>query len=390
MLSLPGAYHDTPATLLLLGLMLAVFASLPWLRPRHRPDVALLGSILTGALVTRWLIVVPLLFAALAVRVSRSPWAPWRKLALLFAVWLAVAVLGWFEPGGAGLRYGTLAVYWSCLPAAIICLVTERARGQLDGVEVRHEWAYLLAMPRFVAPFVQPIGAGRFVRSWQTGDSGRRALRALALGLYAIGGFLVIKYTHYSVKSSIDTLSLSEHGPRIARNGLRIYAYNATAIFFAIPMLRLLGYDLGSGFRFPLLASSFADVYRRWNYYFFEFASSIFYLPLVSRLRRWLPLSLSYAVAGYASFFCGLWLLERVSRLPSSKYGTELFTQLADWRGLLTYAAVWSLIIWPQVLLAPARRWRRFWWWRAAGRVAAVGLGVAILVVLFSLQLTLY
>ena len=53
----------------------------------------------------------------------------------------------------------------------------------------------------------------------------------------------------------------------------------------------MLGYDLGSGMDKPLLSRSFAEFFRRWNYYIYESVRSLFLFPLVGLLSM-LPLTL--------------------------------------------------------------------------------------------------
>lgn len=386
-----GSYARPQLTPGLLAVMAAVMASLPWMSARRRPQLALLGSLLVGALITGYLLIVPLLFCALALRVSRASWSVWQKLLVLLGVWLAVTVLMWVAPRAPGLYYGGLSLYWACLPPAVIWLVVERARGLLNDVQPCDEWAYFLAMPRFVLPFLQPIGAARFMRSQRELLTPRYSLGALGLGLYAILCFWIIVFTHYSVKSPTDELSLVHHGPRIARNLARIYAFNAGQIFCAVAILRMLGYDLGSGFRYPLLASSFSDIYRRWNYYFFEYATSIFYFPLITWLRARLPLWLAYVIAGYVSILCGVWLVDNVfAQLPMGRFGVQMLEQVTNWQELTGDLLAWSLIIWPQVLLGPFRRLRRHWWWRAAAHALTLAVAVAVLVTLFVYRITVY
>lgn len=374
------------------GVYAAVTAALPWVPSAQRQRATLLASVLVGTVLLRWLIVVPLLLAWLAPRVARKSWPNWLKLLLLLSGWVLIALLCWHGPHGIRLRYTSFVFYWSFLPAPLICLVVERSRGQLDNASPLDEWLYLLAPPRFFTPFLQPIRATRFIASAGAPRTPRLALRGLLLGLYGMLGYFVIQYTHYAIKNPSDDFPLPQDPWFIVQNGFRIYAINATIIFGAVAQFRLLGFDLGSGFNFPLLARSMADFYRRWNYYFFEFASSIVYWPLMTRLRRWLPLWLAYVAAGFTSIFFGVWALDNVlAQLPLRPNGESTIQQLSDLRKLSGYVAVWTLIIVPQALLAsPLRRARRFRWWRAASHVATIGLAVGVLILLFVLGVTVY
>ena len=246
-------------------------------------------------------------------------------------------------------------------------------------------------MPRFFLPFGQPIGARHFTDSYKQTIAPRLALSALGLGLY--GAFLqwLIKDLEYISKVPQVDLWRIEHVPHLANNAVLIYCLNAAQIFCAVAVFRLLGYGLGSGFRFPLLASSITDGFKRWNYYYYGFVSTIIYLPLVSKLRRWMPLWLAYVLAGYPSIVLGVWAFDNIAlQIAFNWNSTALRNELTNWREFSGYLVAWSLIIVPQVLLAPFRRFRKHWWWRVAGHVATITVGIVMLVALFSLGVAIY
>jgi hypothetical protein len=385
-----GGYTLTGRTLTILGLIAALAASLPWLDARRRSPVLLVGSVVVGAFITRFLIVVPLLFAWLVIKVSRTSWPTWLKLLLLLGTWAAVAVLKWVAPRSIHLPYGTLAMYWACLPAAVICLVVERARGQLEGTSRTDEWGYLLAVPRFFLPFLQPIRASTFVAS-RAALTPRLALMGLGLGLLAALCLLGIKHLHYSVKSPGERVGLALDGPWVIKNMFLIYCINASRIFVAVALLRHLGYALGSGFRFPLLATSFNDLYRRWNYFYYEYVGSILYLPLVNWLRRAMPLSLAYVLAGYPSIVLGAWALDNVFfQFPIGRSPDALWQQISNWQELLGYLLVWSFIILPQALFGRFVRRLSVGWRRTLGRVFVLGFSLGICVLLYFSRVAVY
>jgi hypothetical protein len=387
-----GLFDRTGPTLVALGAIALITVPMPWLGSARRHQLALAGSILFGAMTVGWLLVVALAFACLTVRISRSNWKTWQKLTLLLGVWVAVAIGKWGAAATqVNLPFLAWSLYWAFLPAAIACLVVERARGQLDGVARSEEWLYLLALPRFFLPFIQPIGAGSFVRSRGQTHTAQMALSALGLAVWGGACLLAIKHTHYSVKSPSETLQLMAHGPRILRNAVRIYAINAAQIFCAVSLFRLLGHDLGSGFRYPLLATSFNDLYRRWNYYYFEFVTSIFYLPLVGWLRRRVPLSVAYVLAGYPSMLFGVWALDNVGmQLALGWNASSFLREASDLQELGTYLGVWSFILIPALVLSRARKLRRYWWWQAGAHLLTLGVCAGLLAFFFSYGLTIY
>jgi hypothetical protein len=386
-----GGQFETDWQLVNFGLAAALCVGLPWVPPQYKRRVLLGASLLVGLSILRWLVVLPVLMAWLASRVSRAAWSNFSKLALLLGIWVLVPVLTWFGPLNIRYRYDELAMYWSTIFAPLICLVVERGRGQLDDLQPLDDWLYLLVFPRFFLPFIQPIGVRRLLDSWRDRPDARVAARGLALGLYGMLGYWVIHNTFYALKSPPAPFSVVNHGPQILTNALRVYAFNATNIFCAVALLRLVGFDVGSGFRYPLLSSSIADGFRRWNYYFFEFATSILYLPLVAWLRRAMPLRLAYVLAGYPSVLIGVWAIYNIfGTWPFGRYGVQMGYAIKDWHALLGYIGVWSLIMLPQALFAPFRRLRGARWWRVVSHVLTFATGAFLATYCFVSGITLY
>jgi D-alanyl-lipoteichoic acid acyltransferase DltB (MBOAT superfamily) len=234
------------------------------------------------------------------------------------------------------------------------------------------------------------VGAARVVQARRDQPSAWLALRGLGLVLYAIALFYAVDQTHFSMKPPSDQLSLTEHGPRIARNALHIYAFNAAPIFLAAGLLRLVGYDLGSGFRFPWLSTSPSDFFRRWNYYFFEFANAAIFMPAVSRLRRWLPLWIAYIIGAYLSFCFGVWALGIVENLPSDYLGHHTIKDLTNPYDVRVHVVMWTMVIGAQLLLMPFRRWRHRWWSKLIGHLVTLALAIAGLLALFISQNRIY
>lgn len=373
-----------------IGLLGVAAALRPWLPSRHRFNLVLGASVLSGAYLLQWFIPLPLALTWFIVRASRWPWSTKRKLGVLLGTWLGLVLIGWLLIPHTGNNFSLLNIWMGFLPAAIIWLVLERASGRLDGFSEREEWLYFLSFPRFVAPFVQPLGASRFLRSRQVRQSPLLSLRALLLLLYAVVLYYVLANTHFSVKSRFEAFDLLEHGPRIFRNVCHIYAFNAAPIFMAVGLLRLLGYDLGSGFRWPTLASSPSDFFKRWNYYFFDFASIAIFVPIVSRLRRLVPLWLAYVVGAYASFALGVWLLGIVGNLPGDYKAHRAIKALTNIYDIKVHVTMWSMVIGAQLLLLPLRHLRRRRWWRPVGNVFTWGVAIAGLMSLFATQMRIY
>lgn len=384
-----GRNDRTGDTLIALSLVVVCGVASPWLAPRRRTPFALLGSLLMGALTTRALILVAVGFAWLCSRVSRTVWPIGAKLALLLGCWAAVTIARGWAPSGSAFGYGSFFLYWACLPPAVICLVVERSRGHLEGVTAFEDASYLLALPRFFLPFLQPIGAKRFFDS-RSVASNRLSWQAVGLAAWAVLCMLGVAGLHYQIRGAGNT-SLATLAAHVTSNAALIYCVNAATIFGAIAMFRTLGYDLGSGFRFPLLASSFADLYRRWNYYFFEFVSGIFYLPLISALRRRLPMALSHVLAGFMSVWLGVWMMDNFFfQLGIAGWGPEVRREMSDVADLIAHVGIWSLIVVPPVLFAGLRPLRKKRWWRATSHGATLVCCVAVTCALYWWGLTLY
>jgi hypothetical protein len=221
--------------------------------------------------------------------------------------------------------------------------------------------------------------------------SSRLALRALGLAAYGVACLIAVQHTHYALRGSGEAFDALRTAKRVLQNGVLIYGVNASGIFCTVALFRLAGYDLGSGFRFPLLATSFSDLYRRWNYYFYEFVSTIFYLPLATALRRRVPLWLAYTLAGYVSVLLGVWAVDNLTfQLGVGGFGPSLWRELSDWQDLLVHGAIWSLILLPQVALARFRKLRQRTFWRVAAHILTLAAGAGVLLVLSWYGVTLY
>ncbi len=384
--------YETRNAVLVFALLAAVTVVTPWLDKNLRAKVLLVGSILMGAVLARWLVLVALAFAWLTLRVVRSTWRPSLKLLLLLGTWTALA-LGkwWIHAWFPGLELARLTFYWALLPAALIYLVVEHARGRLQHAKPIDEWLYLLALPRFLLPFAQPISPRNFIDSGRAPLTKALSLRALGLGLYGAACQFGADHFRYTIWPKDPRVTLSEHVINVLETGGFIYCFNSARIFCAIAVLRLLGFDLGSGFRWPLFSRSFADIYRRWNYYLFEFASSIVYWPLVSRLRRFMPVRLAYVLAGYPAIFFGVWAISNVVfPLGVGLTPKPLIRHLADGQLLLAYAAVWSLILLPHAAAGSLRRFRRNRWWKWGSYATAGALAASVATLAYAYRVYLY
>jgi hypothetical protein len=287
-------------------------------------------------------------FSALTIGVARLKFPVFPRAAFLVAIWLALLVPKFWMTKDELIETVFLYVCWAGFPFAAVYLVVERARGALDKLSWFDEALYLLVLPRFITPFYQPISVAKFFASERPGPNIRLALRALALGVYGAAlQIVLVKVAFAPLRPGIPDPQPSA----VLLNFVLVYAHNAGGIFCGVALLRLFGFDLGSGFRLPLISRSFGEFFRRWNYYIYEEVFSLFLLPLAARLRRWLPDTAATIVAAYCAIIIGAFCFT-VLMVPSSQlpYPKAVFEQLSRPKTFVMYGLYYSAIILPQFI----------------------------------------
>ena len=155
------------------------------------------------------------------------------------------------------------------------------------------------------------------------------------------------------------------------------YVLIGSRLFFLIANLRLLGFDLPSGFRQPFLARNFIDLWRRWNHYVRDAAMVMFYFPSLGALRRRLPPALAQPAAILASF-TALVVVDTLARpafeLPIVVNRGSMLVQAVRLVliGVLTAATAW----W--ALRTPRSRSAAGGWVRAATILTTISAAAAI------------
>lgn len=249
-------------------------------------------------------------------------------------------------------------VFWAGAAFSAIYVIVERARGALSEQSWADDLAYLVALPRLFMPFFQPISPSKFWSSRVHGVESRLVLRGLGLGLYGILLFFAMRKMPYIYPPRPDVAPLDHGVPELlipAHNLVFIYASNASAIFCAVGLFRLLGFDLGSGFAFPLLSRSFAEFFRRWNYYIYEEVRSLFFFPLMGWLRRALPEKAAAVLASYVAIFLGMFGLNAIV-IPAS---LNLDPRLALERTLQLDSIGFHALYWTGIILPQLLPWRQ-------------------------------
>src|SRR5439155_22653954 len=169
-----------------------------------------------------------------------------------------------------------LAIVWAGQLYSALYLIIERERESPAGRPTALADAfYLLALPRLVVPYFQPISPRRLARCERPDLPAVTVWRAAGLAGYA-AGLAVLAWTLGEVASQVQPRPLA-----LAVQFCRFYARATYTIFTAVAMYRLLGFDLPSGFRTPFLSRSFAEFFRRFNHYVRDAVVSLFYYPLL-------------------------------------------------------------------------------------------------------------
>lgn len=307
---------------------------------------ALAAPIALGAWSAVWLG-----YAACVIAAARARVPIIARLAACAALWATVPLARWrWLDGEAQADTIILAILWAGQLYSAFYLVVERERElPAQRSTVVGDAFYLLALPRLVTPFFQPISPRRLARSERAGAT-PDMIRAAGLAAYA-AGLAVIAW------------ALAEAAPRIAPRPLALavelcafYARATYPIFTAVAMFRLLGFELPSGFRAPFLSRSFAEFFRRYNTYVRDAVLSLFYFPLLGRLRHRLPPRAASVVSAYAAIAVGSFVLHDLL-IPMSttiEPGSTVGTYLDPVR-VAGFVTLWTLIIVPTAGIAPRR-----------------------------------
>jgi hypothetical protein len=290
--------------------------------------------------------------AAWVIAIARAPIPLAARLLAAVAAWLAlpIARARWLD-GDAQADTLVLAIVWAGQLYAALYLMIEREREpHIHRPTVLADAFYLLAPPRLITPFFQPISPRQLARR-QLADPPARAIgRAAWLAGYA-AGVAVLAHQLDALTHRVEPWPLA-----LAIWFCAVYARITYTIFIAIAVFRLLGFDLPAGFRTPFLSSSFAEFFRRFNYYVRDAVLSLFYYPLLGRLRRHLSPRVASIVSAYLAILAGSFLFHdlliplAITVEPASVMGRAL-----DPIRLAGFVALWTLTIVPTAGLAPRR-----------------------------------
>lgn len=263
---------------------------------------------------------------------------------------LPVARVVWLD-GQAQADTILLAIVWAGQLYSALYLIVEREREPAASRStVASDAGYLLALPRLIVPFFQPISPRQLARSERAGLPRGVVQRAAGLAAYTAGLTVAIWALGEAARHTAS--GPLGHGIAFCRH----YARASSSIFTAIVVFRLLGWALPSGFRTPFLSRSFAEFFRRFNYYVRDAVLSVFYYPLLGRLRHALPPRAATIASAYLGIFVGSFLLHDLLVPMATTLAPRVTLAAAlDPVRVITMVTLWTLIIVPTAGLGPRR-----------------------------------
>ena len=220
------------------------------------------------ALAYAYFVVVSLALPALARGVRAGALTNGGAFAVLALAFLAVPAVAWPDAAKAM----TLVVGWDLvLSGYSLCIEAAKAESAppigecLFFLLVNPALVYTLRGRRLGPPRLDPRGAGR-------------ALAGLGV-LLVVCALLVPRY------------EAAGAGPAggVARGALRFlveYGRQSAVASFQIGLMRQVGYEIPERFRWPILATSPLEFWRRWNTYVGQWMLRYVFWPLCVRLRR--------------------------------------------------------------------------------------------------------
>ncbi len=348
---LTDAFAKGTSTALVLGAV--VFGALAPV-PVRAIGLSAISACAYPLLLGRWSLAVPLYAVALCA-LARAGLRLRSQIALALVVWSVLPVCRWVLPSGSFVASFGVFPPWAGLAYSSVYLLVERSR-LAQKPTLAEELFYLLALPRVLHPFFQPISPAYLRRQERPELPSRVVLGGVGLGLSAMA-LRALRAWLFDLRPGLPA-------PLAIATGVAItYCIFAQTIFTSVSLFRLMGFDLASGFRRPFLARSFADFFGRWNGYVREAVMSLFYMPLYLRLRRRLSPKLAAAAAAYVAILLGSFLLNQllVPLITSSNVLGTLRAKTAP-LVLLEMAIYWSAIVLPGTLFlkkGPARGARR-------------------------------
>ena len=345
------------AQLLVYGTVVAASLVAAFVGTAWRRVVFAVAAVVAGAFACEWWGLALVAYAATIVVIARAPIPIYVRLALALVTWLVlpVARIEWLGVD-AQVDTITLSIIWAGQLYSAFYVIVERER---EPVESRASWFsdafYLTALPRFAVPFFQPISPMRFARSEKPELPARLIWRGAGLAGYgllsAAAAWTLGRVAHKIAKHFVI--------PQLAIGVefLEFYARVTYTIFLAVAVFRLLGFNLPSGYRQPFLSRSFAEFFRRFNFYVRDAVLSLFYFPLLGNLRHHARPRVASIASAYLGILIGSFMLHDL--LIPMATTIEPMSQVDYYLDPVRVGSMfllWSLIIWPNAGIAPRKQ----------------------------------
>nr|HEX4316640.1 hypothetical protein [Kofleriaceae bacterium] len=375
----PSAYRVSPVTALPADLAVYAIVAVAALAaalapPRHRRSILLVaGATALPVALGPWSLALAG-FVAVALAAPRAPVPLIVRCAVVLAAWLVVPALRIHYLGSQSQADTILlAQLWIGMLVSALYLVVERARALPGEASTLHDDTfYLLAPPRVVIPFFQPISPREVIAAQRNPYPKKLLARAAWLAVYGLA-------------LAVAAARLDDLRPHFIRPvGIAIefvahYAQAARSIILAVAVFRLLGYDLPPGFRLPFLSRSFAEFFRRFNHYVRDSVVSLFYFPTLGHIRHKLPRRAASIAAAYIAIFAGSLALQDLL-IPCGISVRPLHTArvLLRPRRIFAMLTMWTLIVVPNAGIIPKRKGPAPKW-RVALQIAIVDTVYAVL-----------
>jgi hypothetical protein len=244
-----------------------------------------------------------------------------------------------------------LSILWAGQLYSAFYLIVERAREPVaERTTVVADVFYLLAPPRLIVPFFQPISPRQLASSIRPGTPLPLIKRGAGLAAYGIVvAVLAWKLRELEEQQAYYVVAL-------AITFVRVYAHVTYTIFLAVALFRLLGFNLRSGFDKPFLSRSFAEFFRRFNYYVRDAVLSLFYYPLLGHLRTKLSPRVASIVSAYVAILVGSFMLhDLLVPLSLTIAPHDPLRYYLDPVRVAGFVLLWTLIIVPTAGIAPRR-----------------------------------
>ena len=334
------------------GVVVAAALGCAFAPARHRRAILLAAGVAAAPLVLGAWAIAWFGYAACVIAAVRAAIPLAARVAIAVVAWAAIpAARVWWLDGAAQAETILLSIVWAGQLYSALYLAIERERedpGRRSSVVA--DAFYLLAPPRLVVPFFQPISPRQLARSERALPSPALLRRAAGLAGYA-AAVAVLAWQLGDLARQIEPRPLV-----FAVRFCRFYAHATYTIFTAVAVFRLLGFHLPSGFRAPFLSRSFAEFFRRFNYYVRDAVLSIFYYPLLGRLRHGRSPRAATIASAYAAIVLGSFVLHDLL-VPMATTIEPLSTvrYYLDPVRVAGMLALWTLIIVPTAGIAPRR-----------------------------------